>query len=494
MPSHDLIVIFMHGYSVTSFDTYGELPGRLFNEAKQKGVSLLTHDIFLAKYISFNDEVRLDDLSAAFETALKREIYPKYQGQRFICITHSAGGALVRNWIDLFYKDGAGCPISHLIMLSPPNHGSALAQLGKNRLGKLRSWFNGMETGQKILDWLELGSRGSWSLNKNHVLAEKKFIGNKLFFFVLTGQNIDRKLYDHLNSYTGEPGSDGVVRVASANINSAWVLLEQETPAPGDKGSAFKIVSYKTAWPVPLRVMTKKSHSNSDMGIMRSVKASPDDVQGKETVDTIFRCLAVNNEAQYSDLVSAFAEESAKVQEMSRVETDTTETGTRYYFHDKHSMVIFRLRDSEGHVVSDYDLLLTAGPDNDPDALPTGFFRDRQCNCKDKSTLTYFFNYDAMNGTPAIVNDEGTVIRSPKAGRRSLGITVVARPDKGLVHYLPAVLPASEDVFNKIIRPNSTTLVEIRLRRIVSDEVMGLVSYKDAGEIKNGAEDMGSFI
>jgi hypothetical protein len=494
MRSNDLIVIFMHGYSVTSFDTYGELPARLLNEARLRNVTLSTHDVFLAKYISFNDEVRLDDLSAALETALKSEIYPKYSGQRFVCITHSAGGPLVRNWVDMFYKEGAACPMSHLLMLSPPNHGSALAQLGKSRLGKLKSWFNGMETGQKILDWLELGSRGSWSLNKNHILSGNKLPQNKVFYFVLSGQDIDRKLYDHINSYTGEPGSDGVVRVASANINSAWVRLEQQATLAGEKNSLFKTASFETASPVPMRVIRKKSHSNTDMGIMRSIKASPDDAQNSETVDTIFRCMSVQDEAQFVNLVSVFEKETEQVQQTSRVETEIKNGAPRYYFHDRHSMVIFRLRDSEGHVVADYDLLLTAGPGNDPDALPTGFFRDRQCNCKDKSTLTYFFNYDAMNGAPALTDDEGKVIRPSTPGMRSLGITVVARPDKGLVHYLPAILPASEENFNRMIRPNCTTLVEIILKRIVSTEVMQLVSYDDAQGGRNGAEDMGSFI
>ena len=42
---------------------------------------------------------------------------------------------------------------------------------------------------------------------------------------MVIGQTIDRKLYDNLNTYTGESGSDGVVRVAAANLNSAYVRL-----------------------------------------------------------------------------------------------------------------------------------------------------------------------------------------------------------------------------------------------------------------------------
>ena len=48
--------------------------------------------------------------------------------------------------------------MSHLIMLAPANYGSALAQLGKQRLSRIKSWFEGVEPGQGVLDWLELGS------------------------------------------------------------------------------------------------------------------------------------------------------------------------------------------------------------------------------------------------------------------------------------------------------------------------------------------------
>eukprot|EP01031_Cornospumella_fuschlensis_P043536 gene43536-53229_t len=43
-------------------------------------------------------------------------------------------------------------------MLAPANFGSALAQLGKGRVGRLKAWFSGVEPGQGVLDWLELGS------------------------------------------------------------------------------------------------------------------------------------------------------------------------------------------------------------------------------------------------------------------------------------------------------------------------------------------------
>ena len=76
--------------------------------------------------------------------------------QEFSCITHSTGGPVVREWVDRFYgaRKLRELPLKHLVMLAPANHGSALAVLGKQRLSRMKSWFQGVEPGQKVLDWL----------------------------------------------------------------------------------------------------------------------------------------------------------------------------------------------------------------------------------------------------------------------------------------------------------------------------------------------------
>lgn len=228
-----LTLVFVHGYSVTQLDTYGELALRLRNEGNERGVDIKIEDIFLGRYISFNDEVKLADVSRALETAIQQQILADNPSTRFICITHSTGGPVVRNWWYHYYKNNSTlCPMSHLIMLAPANHGSALAQLGKSKLSRIKAWFDGVEPGQGVLNWLELGSNEAWELNKDWIKSDSKQISpNGIFPFVVTGQDIDHQLYDHLNSYTGEMGSDGVVRVASANLNSRYIKLIQPVAA-----------------------------------------------------------------------------------------------------------------------------------------------------------------------------------------------------------------------------------------------------------------------
>ena len=209
MPQPDL-VIFVHGWSVTSTATYGYFPERLVAEAKKSGRPLQVRHVFLARYVSFRDEVTVDDIVRGFEHAIRSELGDAIKdGRRVACITHSTGGPVVRTWWQRFYQDPSSppvCPISHLIMLAPANFGSALAQLGKERLGRIKAWFDGVEPGQGVLNWLELGSPECWELNRAWVKAKKDFAAtNGVFPFVLAGERIDHKLYHHVNSYTGEP-------------------------------------------------------------------------------------------------------------------------------------------------------------------------------------------------------------------------------------------------------------------------------------------------
>ena len=151
--SDSICLVFVHGWSVTSKDTYGELPEAVSAAAADAGIRVQMKDVFLGRYISFRDEVTVDDIVLAMEHAVRTDLKGV---KRFSCITHSTGGPLVRRWVDAYYgpKRLNECPLDHLIMLAPANHGSALAILGKSRIGGIKSWFQGVEPGQGILDWL----------------------------------------------------------------------------------------------------------------------------------------------------------------------------------------------------------------------------------------------------------------------------------------------------------------------------------------------------
>jgi triacylglycerol esterase/lipase EstA (alpha/beta hydrolase family) len=155
-----MLVIFVHGWSVRDTGTYGGLPRWIEQLGKSGRLDVQVGNIYLGRYISFDDQVTLDDIARAFDQAIRDELSGSLKaGEKFACITHSTGGPVVRLWMDLYYRDRLDqCPLSHLIMLAPANHGSALAQLGKSRLSRIKHFFQGVEPGQRVLDWLELGS------------------------------------------------------------------------------------------------------------------------------------------------------------------------------------------------------------------------------------------------------------------------------------------------------------------------------------------------
>jgi len=54
----------------------------------------------------------------------------------------------------------------------------------------MKLFVEGAEPGERVLDWLELGSGAAWTLNETWL--DYDCIGNGLFPFVLVGQTIDR--------------------------------------------------------------------------------------------------------------------------------------------------------------------------------------------------------------------------------------------------------------------------------------------------------------
>jgi len=430
-------LIFVHGWSVTNTDTYGGLPEALAAGANAYNLDLNINHINLGRYISFHDEVSLDDIARALDQALRDLPGNEQAIQPFSCITHSTGGPLVRHWINRYYGAAglAGLPLQHLVMLAPANHGSTLAVLGKERVGRLKAWFNGVEPGQRVLDWLALGSEGQWQLNQAYL--DYNYTNGPFFPFVLVGQGIDRTFYDFLNNYLTEPGSDGVVRVAGANMNYRYFAVKQTNEPLSPDPPTYRLAAdpqrpVRIAPPVPLGVYAGYSHSGDDMGIMKSTP--------QPVVQDVLRCLQVQKPDDYQQRVAALTAKTQKEQ-----------TGQDHY-----AMLIFNIHDDQGNrfAQDDFDVLLLGGPNYLPQAVPKGFFVDRQMNAV-TSNLAYYVNVDKMNQI------EGGLF----------GIRIVARPSSGFSYYHVGEFRSDGAAYNDIIVANQTTYVDITLTRQVDKNV-----------------------
>lgn len=466
-------ILFIHGWSVTDTATYGELPARLARE-----LNMDVQMIHLGRYISFRDEVRIPDIARALEAAVQREV--KLQpGERFAVITHSTGGLVVRTWWQRFYKEkDRACPMSHVIHLAAAQFGSALAQLGKGTLSRMKGFFQGVEPGVGVLNGLELGSPETWDLNQTWIRTKGAVAGSDpVFSFCLTGQQIDRKFYDNLNSYTGEPGSDGVVRAAATNLNAASLRLEQQHPTPSQLSSGAPSALKMSAEGVlesdrvPFALVAGSSHSGTSMGIMGSVK---NNTKPHPVVALIRKCLAIKDAAEYQALAAEFDQHSRDVLEAERSELeDRLLLQDRYFLHDAHSMVIIRVRDDQGYIPDDVRILFT-GEGNNPNHLPTGFLVDHQRNRLHRGTFTFYFNHDIIHGCDAVYHQKGTrrvKVRPKLGGIKELGIQIQAFPDNGFARYHPCEAKPSKDLLRRLILPHRTLLLEVVLKRIIHQGV-----------------------
>jgi hypothetical protein len=429
-------LIFVHGWSVTNTDTYGNLPQALVNQAASTTLELTIDHIQLSRYISFNDQTRMQDIARALDQAL-RDLPGNNDMciEPFVFITHSTGGPLVRIWLDHFYGTQLQtAPLKHLIQLAPANHGPALAIIGKSRIGRLKALFNGVEPGEQILTWLQLGSDDQWELN--HRTLQYDYLAAQIYPFVFTGQGIDRKFFDFINSYLTEPGSDGVIRICAANLNTTHLNLYQDPNTPLAPQSTSTQLLPKTppitnAQPIALRVYNQYSHSGSDMGIMRSIHAQEGDAP---IVSDILEALHIDSPQAYTTHLETFAQKTAEEQQTT----------------DHFSMLVFTLFDNEEQRLKtdEYDLLLLAGNEYQPQHLPKGFLVDKQFN-QLTGRLTLYLDTTRTHMIP-----DGKI-----------GIRINARPDTGFVRYAPAEFHGQLEHLKALIQPNQTTYINICLHR-----------------------------
>jgi hypothetical protein len=454
-------LVFVHGWSVTNTSTYGSLPAVLRDRAALVGSTLRVLDIHLSEYVTFDDNVGMDDIVRAFDHALRGLALPD---GRFDCITHSTGGPVIVAWLRaqrehpmLYAPIHLGC----VVMLAPAHFGSALARLGKSVVGRLKAWFDGVEPGQRILSWLELGSPESLAQNLD-IIHGKDAALSGTYLFSLIGDRPDRSLYDVVNSYTGEDGSDGVVRLAAANLNATHCVLAQQG------ASATLSMTLTRAPRTAFKMLAGLSHSGNKQGIMGAEPPSP------LTVDAIMRCLAVDSGAAYTALCNAFASENTQ-RDVNRVELEPALFSSRVHIHDPRSLMIFRLVDDRGEPLVNAQFQLTAGPEASADHLPQGFMLDRQANSRSPATVAMFLNRSVLAGEAAIADprDPHKTLRDPLRPHRPYGVHIEPVDLTGLIRHVVASTAHADDLLDAL-GPHETTIIDVVLSRRVAEGVFRL--------------------
>lgn len=321
-----------------------------------------TVPIWLADYISLDDDVRIEDVAKRMHEVLQEEIASGQLKTPFDMIVHSTGGLVARQWIVSYYPDGNGCPLQRLVMLAPANFGSRLASLGQSFLGRvIKGWRNWFHTGKEMLRALELASVFQWQLAQQDLFipqgqaeAPSPYGIDRIQPFVIIGTH---PYPDLLRQIVNENGSDGTVRVPAANLNVRGITIDFAKNESEPVQTEWQ--SRHGPMVIPFAVLPDRHHGSiidpmgaSDVGASQPIH----DQLGQ----LILAALSNNSQQQYQQLADEWKQISEKTASLVTDDAlrNTTFPGTDIEpdcFH-QHFLVIVRVVDDHGLEVGDYFL------------------------------------------------------------------------------------------------------------------------------------------
>ena len=340
-------LIILHGWSDAS-DSFEPLAKWL----RARGFNVV--EIFLANYISMNDEITLPDLGLAMRNALAEKNIPETR-HAFDMLAHSTGALVAREFLrQACAGDASKTPVRHLCLLAPANFGSPLAKLGKSFIGRLFkgwSWNHLFETGKRVLDALELASPYTFELALDDLFTP----GHALFHpentmaTVLAGTSpYGDTTLDKLKSAAHEDGSDGVVRASCANLNARHFQVDFEKPP------RLRCVNVPPASPPAAFAVFDRNHTSvTRPGTQPGASAWRDILLNSLTLETegydahVKACEVVTAET-YSTLRAANPKSNAN----------------HVYQH-----LVFRVRDQFGAPVNDYFVEFYQGREDPRDTV-----------------------------------------------------------------------------------------------------------------------------
>lgn len=251
-------------------------------------------EVYFVDYESQEDNMTYNDIvdgirDRLIEMKLINQKDESVDGSKFNVIVHSTGGLVVRHWLTSYYSGRLDkCPVKKIVMLAPANFGSPLAKDGKSFLGalvagrrKVSEIADFLETGQQILDGLELGSSFQWRLAHKDLLSPEEFYSPKAIQTTVLVGIEDYK--DFLRSFANKPGTDGTVVISGTQLDSVKFTLNFNN-------AQYEWSQAQTISSVAFGVLQKVNHSSI------VVEASK---KGSETFNLLKRALETQTAAQF---------------------------------------------------------------------------------------------------------------------------------------------------------------------------------------------------
>lgn len=307
-------LVIIHGWSddSSSFDELRKVINTL-SDVEQVA-------IHLGDWMSMSDDVTLCDVAEALQRAWHAHQLPTNPRSTDL-VVHSTGALVVREWMTRYYTPST-VPIHRLLMLAPANFGSPLAHKGYSFIGRaVKGWGEpGFQTGRLILKALELASPYTFDLAHKDLfnLGSPWYGLGRILCTVLVGDTG----YRGISSIANEDGSDGTVRISTANLRAAKLTLRLN-----EKNEPVQYHMQEAEAEVAFGVVPGEDHSSIALKGRRKKSL---------TVELILGALKVTDES-WSQWVTSVA-------------SRTAEGG----HSDQYQNTVIRLRDHLGHEVFDY--------------------------------------------------------------------------------------------------------------------------------------------
>lgn len=466
-------VLIIHGWSDTS-KSFHALAAFLRRH------NYSTSELWLGDYISMDDDVRVADVGRRMARVIDDLIQTGGLPGSFDVVVHSTGGLVAREWLTSHYRERAQwCPMKRLVMLAPANYGSKLAATGKSMLGRIvKGYNNWFQTGQGMLNDLELGSPYQWELAQRDILvapgadgAQRYYGDDRVWPFVIVGTHPYASL---LRQIVNENGADGTVRVCAANLNAQGVTIDFGQSDPerfltpwGSRLDGFSI---------PLAVLPTRTHGS----VIDPDRTNADNQDGiAETPEEqaqlgqfILQALGCADFAQYLQIQQQWHDFSERTAQR-RVQSDNSD-----YYH-QYMQANFDVSDDYGRPVTDYFLeFFSDKSKRNDDAnvyLHQSVIEDVKVNSQNKACRNiYFDRTDLVEGYyPQVPGRSDPVLYlSISAAAPGKNISYFANPKTGTDMQVP--IHFQNEALSRWLKRNSTHFVRIILPRQPGDKVFKL--------------------
>lgn len=438
------MVVLIHGWSGNKSSV-----SNLAKMLKESGLSDNIEQIYLGDYISLDDDVTFDDLAVAMDRAWDDKNLPR-SPRSVDVVAHSTGALVIRHWISTVLKFKQ-IPIYRLALLAGANFGSPLAHTGRTIFGRALKGWEGtrlFETGEKLLNGLELGSDFTYNLAMRDRFSEVTpfKIGN-----ILATSIVGNTGYDGIKAIGNRKGSDGTVRISTADMNPVHYTIDFTNLKPEPEPLPFK------GDPIPLGILDDVNHEEI---VLRGSKKNHN-----LTLNSIIGALLVTDDTyqDWSNQVSVVTTEVIKKMRLSSGD-----------YKNEYQNTVFLVTDHMGYDIEDYTIELYKNSDDTrSDRIATRRIQENvianvHVNKKRKAMRNFLIDCTELYPLFSSPNDRlgFSITASPQVfkGKRHVGYRTYTDKD------LPS-LSFGKEMVKTLFSPHRTAFIHIILKREQSDNL-----------------------